>query len=74
MMMQYTNCLNSTPSQQQLLGCLAQWLEHSVYNRGVASSRLIIGMNRHNRLQKVDVDAVRSGGEETSHNYSETSL
>ena len=33
---------NSTPSQQWLLSLLAQWLEYSVYNRGVASSSLTI--------------------------------
>ena len=27
--MQYTNWINSTPSQQQLLSCLAQWLNVS---------------------------------------------
>ena len=37
-MMQNTNWINSTPSQQQLLSCLAQWLEHLVYNRGVANT------------------------------------
>ena len=26
------------------LSCIAQWLEHSVYNRGVVSSGLTIGM------------------------------
>ena len=44
-MMQYTNWINSTLSQQQLLSCIAQWLEHSVCNRGVASSSSII--SRH---------------------------
>ena len=29
------NWINSTPSQQQLLSCLVQWLVHSVYNRGL---------------------------------------
>ena len=43
-MMQYTNWINSTPSQQQLLSCIAQWLEHWVYNPGVASSSLTIGI------------------------------
>ena len=30
----FLNCgwINSTRSQQQLLSCLAQWLEHSVHN------------------------------------------
>ena len=45
-MMQHTNWINSTPSQQQRLSLLAQWLEHSVYNRGVASSSLTIGNSR----------------------------
>ena len=44
--MQYTKWINSAPSQEYLLSCLAQWLEHSVYNRGVARSSPIIG--RHN--------------------------
>ena len=43
-MMQYTNWINSTPSQQQLLSCIAQWLEHWVCNPGVASSSLTFGM------------------------------
>ena len=43
-MLQYTNWINSTPSQQKLLSCIAQWLEHSVCNRGVASSSPIIGI------------------------------
>ena len=51
-MMQYTNWINSTPSQQQLLSCIAQWLEHSVCNRGVASSSPIIGINRSVWKQK----------------------
>ena len=42
-MMQYTNWINSTHSQQQLLSCIAQWLEHWVCNPGVASSSLTIG-------------------------------
>ena len=33
-----------TPSQQQISSCLAQWLEHSVYNPEVASSTPIIGI------------------------------
>ena len=28
---------------RMLLSCVAQWLEHSVYNRGVASSSFTIG-------------------------------
>ena len=44
MMMQYTNWINSTPSQQYLLSCIAQWLEHWVCNPGVASSGLTIGI------------------------------
>ena len=43
-MMQYTNWINSTPSQQYLLSLLGQWLEHSVYNREVVSSSLTIGI------------------------------
>ena len=43
-MMQYTNWINSTPSHQLLLSCIAQWLEHWVCNPGVASSSLIIGI------------------------------
>ena len=43
-MMQYTNWINSTPSQQQLLSCIAQWLEHWVCNPGVASSSLTFGI------------------------------
>ena len=42
-MMQYTNWINSTPFQQWLLSCKAQWLEHWVCNPGVASSSLTIG-------------------------------
>ena len=42
--MQYTNWINSAVSQQCLLSLLAQWLEHSVYNREVASSNLTIGI------------------------------
>ena len=42
--MQYTNWINLTPSQQQLLSCIAQWLEHWVCNPGVASSGLTIGI------------------------------
>ena len=42
-MMQYTNWINSTLSQQQLLSFLAQWLEHTVYNRRVVSSSLTVG-------------------------------
>ena len=37
---QYTIWIISTPSQPQLLSCLAQCLEHLVYNQGVASSSL----------------------------------
>ena len=43
-MMQYTNWINSTPSQQQLLSCIAQWLEHWVCSPGVASSSLTFGI------------------------------
>ena len=43
-MMQYTNWINSTPSQQQLLSCIAQWLEHWVYNPGVVSLSLTFGI------------------------------
>ena len=43
-MMQCTNWINSTPSQQQLLSCIAQWLEHWVCNPGVASSSLTFGI------------------------------
>ena len=43
-MMQYTNWINSTPSLQKLLSCIAQWLEHSVCNPGIASSSLTIGI------------------------------
>ena len=42
--MQYSNWINSTLSQKQLMSCLAQWLKHSVYNRGVASSSPNIGI------------------------------
>ena len=31
-----------------LLSCVGQWLEHSVYNRGVASSSLTIGILTEN--------------------------
>ena len=41
-MMQYTNWINTTPSQQKLLTLLAQWLEHLVYNLGVAGLSLTI--------------------------------
>ena len=43
-MMQYTNWISSTFSQQQLLSLLAQWLEHLVYDWGVGSSSLTIGI------------------------------
>ena len=43
-MMQYTNWINSIPSQQPLLSCIAQWLEHWVCNPGVASSSLTFGI------------------------------
>ena len=43
-MMQYTNWINSTPSQQWLFSCIAQWLEHWVCNPGVASSSLTFGI------------------------------
>ena len=43
-MVQYTIGIGSTPSQNQLLSYLAQWLEHSLYNRGVASSSISIGI------------------------------
>ena len=36
------NCFNSFPAVA--LSCLGQWLEHSVYNREVASSGPIIGI------------------------------
>ena len=53
-MMQYTDSINSTPSQQQLLSLLAQWLKHSVYNWGVASSSLTIG-NDYDAVSDIDV-------------------
>ena len=34
-MMQFTNWINSIPSQQYILSCLGHWLEHSVYNGGL---------------------------------------
>ena len=37
--------INSTPSQQQLFSCIAQWLEHWVCNPGVASSTLTIDLS-----------------------------
>ena len=43
-MMQYTNWINSISSQQWLLSCIDQWLEHCVCNPGVASSILTIGI------------------------------
>ena len=42
-MIQYTNWINSTPSQELLLSCIAQWLEHWVCNSGVANPSLSIG-------------------------------
>ena len=42
--MQYTNWINSTPSQQYLLSYIAQWLVHWVCNSGVASSSLTFGI------------------------------
>ena len=36
--------LNSTPSQQWILSCIAQWLEHWVCNPGVVSSSLTTGI------------------------------
>ena len=45
-MIQYTNWTNSASSQQWLLSCSTQWLDHSVYNRGIASLSPIIGIIR----------------------------
>ena len=67
-MMQYNNWINSTPSQQQLLSCLAQWLEHSVYNRGVASSSPVIGIltscHRHPALEGMSNSILASASDD----------